>query len=284
MKKNILLFASILMLTTACEKIVEIDIPSEDSRLVIESQITSKMEPWSVYLSLSQPYFDQDPANGVANASVTISGSDGSVENLSNIGGGLFQSDSSLEALVGITYTLTVDFDGVLYEASEEMPNANPIDLILSYNLPENNGFIEAGYYVFIKGVENPYEGDSYLFNFFVNDTLQDDFGFLLENDEFGPVSFLNPGIDPNDPLSGIPNILPRPFPFTVEPGDSILVEQRNLTPKYYNYLFDLQSQLNRSGSPFDPPPANLNTNISNGALGYFSVANFKNATMVVQP
>ncbi len=93
----------------------------------------------------------------------------------------------------------------------------------------------------------------------------------------------INQSIDVNDLLGGIARgIIPRPYPFRVDVGDTIRVEQYNLSPQYYQFIIDLEAQLNRSGSPFDPPPANPNDNISNGGIGYFSVAHFTEARLII--
>lgn len=279
----IILFLSFLAIT-ACEKIVEVELPSDDPILVVESQITNKREPWKVKLTLSQPYFDQDLADNVSTALVNISGTDGINIDLIYTDTGLFVSPDTMQCIIGETYTLTISYNGETYTASEKLANGFPIDLMLSFFLPSTNGFVESGYYVFIQGKENDYKGDSYLWKFYKNDTIRETFGLLAENDEFGPVSFLNASIDPNDPLKGLAqNILPRPFPFLVEPGDTVRLEQYNLSPTYYQYLFDVQSQLGRSGTPFDPPPANPNNNISNGGLGYFSVAHYTTKEIIVE-
>lgn len=273
----------LLLAFTACEKIVDLEVPSEEPRLVVQSQITNQKDIWRVHLQLSQPYFEQGSAEDISTAKVSISSSLGDTVNLVYADTGLYVSQDSQRCVVGEEYTLTIDYNGQLYVGSEVLPNGFPIDTIVAFFLPSNNGFIESGYYVFIQGQENPYQGDSYLWNFYKNDTLQEGFGLLVENDEVGAVSFLNPFIDPEDPLSGLAdNILPRPFPFQVFPGDSIFLEQFNLTPRYFDYLLDVQTQLSRSGSPFDPPPANASNNLSNGALGYFSVAHKVEKEIVV--
>lgn len=285
MKITKLIYFLIALYTfSACEKIVDVDLPSDDPKLVVESQITNKKEVWKVKLSLSQAYFDQKKAENVSTASVNISGTDGSNVDLIYADTGLFVSQDSMQCMIGETYTLTINYNGKTYTASEKLANGFPIDLMLSFFLPSTNGFVESGYYIFIQGKENDYKGDSYFWKFYRNDTLKEDFGLLAENDEFGPVSYLNASIDPDDPLKGLAeNILPRPFGFRVNPGDTILLEQYNLSPKYYQYLFDVQNQLNRSGTPFDPPPANPNNNISNGGLGYFSVAHYTSKQIVVE-
>ena len=70
--KNILYIIAASLVFVACEKIVDIEIPSEDPRLVIESEIYNIKDIWKVKLSLSQPYFDQDSADDVSSALVFI--------------------------------------------------------------------------------------------------------------------------------------------------------------------------------------------------------------------
>ena len=52
MKKILYIIAASLVFA-ACEKIVDIEIPSEDPRLVIESEIYNVKDSWKVKLSLS---------------------------------------------------------------------------------------------------------------------------------------------------------------------------------------------------------------------------------------
>ncbi len=284
MKKTILYLFLTALALSGCEKIVELEIPSGDPQLVVRGQITNLDQPWIVTLSLSQPYFDQDTVTTVADANVRIMDSDGFEVQLNHQTKGIYVSEQAHQCVPGKTYTLQINYKGEEYTAAEVMPNGFPIDLIESYYLPEGNGFIQEGYYVFIQGKENDYAGDSYQWRFYKNDTIQDQFGEILENDEFGDVTFLNPNIDPDDPLKGLADgILPRPFPFILEAGDSVVIEQFNLSPEYFQYIIDLNAQLSRSGSPFDPPPTNPITNISNNGLGYFSVAHYTDATIVVQ-
>ena len=282
MKKINLILALVITLS-ACERIVELEIPSSDPTIVVEGQITSQLEPWEIRITMSQPYFDQSNISFVSNAEVSIVGTDGSDVNLIHSDSGHYKSEFSQQCLPGETYSLSVMYDGQEYSASEVAPMAFPIDTIASYYLPENNGFIEEGYYVFIQGKERPVKGDFYLFKAYRNDTLKDDFGSNLDSDEFGSVSFLNEDFDINNIASELSKgKTPRPFPFTVEPGDTVRVEQYAIREKYFNYIFDIEAQLGRSGTPFDPPPANPNNNINNGGLGYFSVVHKEGAEIVV--
>ena len=283
-KKIVALFTGLVFLLSACERIVELEIPSGESKLVIEGQITSQNEPWSVNLSLSQAYFDQSEMIFVTDAVVTITGSDGTNVILSHTDSGHYESSTAYFCTPGVRYTLSVDYKGKKYTASEEAPLAYPIDTIASYYLPDNNGFIEKGYYVFIQGKEREEQGDYYLFKAYRNDTLKDDFGVYIDSDEFGSVSYLNEKFDINNIAAELSlGKTQRPFPFTVLPNDTIKIEQYAITREYYQYIVDLEAQIGRSGTPFDPPPANPNNNISNGGLGYFSVSHKEVAELIVK-
>lgn len=279
--KNILYIILASFAFTACEKIVEVDLPAEDPKLVIEGQITNAKDLWKVRLTSSQAYFNQEEAESIANATVRIVGTDGQDITLVHSDTGMFVSSDSLTCKVGESYTLTVNYDGQMYGATEKLNNGFPLDTIASYFLPDNNGFIPSGYYVFIQGTENPEAGDYYLFKAYRNDTLQTP---QLDSDEFGSVSYLNENFDSRNILAELAlGKTPRPFPFLVEPGDSVRVEQFVISREYYQFIIDLDAQRGRSGTPFDPPPANPNNNLSNGALGFFSVAHKQEGSIVIK-
>ena len=57
--KKIKLVLGFVIALSACERIVDLEIPSGDPKIVVEGQITSQSEPWEIRLTMSQPYFDQ---------------------------------------------------------------------------------------------------------------------------------------------------------------------------------------------------------------------------------
>lgn len=265
----------------ACEKIVDIEIPSEDARLVIESEIYNVKDLWKVKLSLSQPYFDQDSLQYLSDATVYIREIGGDTVFLNYTDTGLYVSSDSLVCLVGSTYELSIMYNGEEYKASEELQSASTIDTIMNFYLPPNDRSFPEGNYVFVQGVPDSLKSNFFLFKTYRNDTLlsQD-----LDDDQFGSVSLLNSKFNVNDILGEIAkNKLPRPILFGVEPKDTIMVEQFAITEQYYKFLTVVAAQQGRSGTPFDPPPANPNNNISNGGLGYFSVAHKETATLIVE-
>lgn len=280
MKKIIaILFAAFVF--TACEKIVDIEIPSEETRIVIESEIYNVKDLWKVRLSLNQPYFDQDSVDYVSSASVFITELGGDTVFLNYTDTGMYVSTDSHQCIVGHLYELSVAYNGQVYTATEELQNAFPIDQLLSFFLPPDVSFFTSGNYVFLQGQSDSTKNNFYIFKTYRNDTLK---STDLDDDGFGSVSLLNSNFNVNDiPGELERNNLPRPILFDVNEGDTIRVEQFVVTEEYYKFRADLNAQQNRSGTPFDPPPANPNNNISNGGLGYFTVANKEVAELVVE-
>ena len=279
--KKLVLLAIAAIAFTACEKIVDIEIPSEESRLVIESEIYNIKDLWKVKLSASQPYFEQESSEDVSTASVFITELGGDTVFLNYTDTGMYVSVDSHQCIVGNAYELNVAYNGQVYKATEELQNALPMDELLSFFLPPNDRSFPTGNYVFVQGQVDNTKKNFYLFKTYRNDTLKSS---DLDNDEFGSVSLLNSFFNVNDILGEISrNKLPRPILFDVVEGDTIDVEQYAITEEYFKFLFDLSAQQSRSGTPFDPPPANPNNNISNRGLGYFSVAHLEKRRLVVE-
>ncbi|MCB0735239.1 MAG: DUF4249 domain-containing protein [Bacteroidetes bacterium] len=281
--KYILILPVIAVLFSACEQIVDLQVPESDPLLVVEAAISNDSVPFRVKLSLSQPYFNQDERTYVDDAQVIISGSNGTIDTLYHQDTGTYSTKTVRWCVVGETYTLSIRYKGKTYTSSEKCKFQEPIDFLMSFYLPDQNGFIEPGYYVFEKAGESEAVGDYYFWKIYRNDSLINEFGYLLDEDEFRETSFFNLNIDPDDPLKDMDkNILPRPFPFKFDPNDHVRVEQYNISQGYYDFLNELQTQVSRSGAPFDPPPVNPNFNISNGAIGYFSVSNVSRDTLTI--
>jgi hypothetical protein len=53
--------------------------------------------------------------------------------------------------------------------------------------------------------------------------------------------------------------------------GDSMVVEFSNISKAYFDFIDDCTHQKNGSNPMFGGPPANISTNISNGARGFFT-------------
>jgi len=268
--KNIFFILTLLFFGASCRSVVDWDLEPAEEKLTIESYISDLNEPWKVHLSRSRNYFDNEDPGAItdADALVTISDDQGNVDTLVFDSDGIFMSDGVRACVRGRTYTLEVQFEGETYSASELCRDQLEIDTVFYFFQPTRNGFIEPGYYVFELAQEIPTPGDHYQWQIFRNDTLLDDFGYIIDTDELADFSYFNSNID----LENVSlDFLPRPFPFEFQAGDEVVLEQRSISRNFYDYLIDFSTQYNQAGSPFDAPPANPIGNVI-GALGYFAV------------
>jgi Domain of unknown function (DUF4249) len=278
-----ILFVGLILGQTACETIIDLEVPNSEPVLIVESVISNDTNYWDVNLSFSQQYFDQSAKSYIDDAFVTIMDNLGNTDTLTYQDTGRYSTPGIKWCEVGRVYTLTIVYKDKIYTASEMCKFQEEIDFLMSFELPDGNGFIEPGFYVFEKAGESEVEGDYYLWKIYKNDTLEHLFGYLLDTDEFREASFFNLNIDPDDPLKDIDkNILPRPFPINFEIDDVVRVEQYNISKAYFDFLLELQRQVSRSGTPFDPPPVNPRSNIQGGGFGFFSVVNVSKASIVV--
>lgn len=268
----------------ACEKVVQLDVPEAEPRVVIDGTLSNVSEQWKIKLSLTQPYFDQSGISFVDDAKVYVEDNTGVIDTLTYDTDGYYVSNGIRQCVVGNTYTLRVEHGSKTYTATEKCFYQDTIDFIQSYYLPERNGFIPVGYYVFEKANEYEPDGDFYLWNIYRNgEILTDSIGYIIDTDEFRETSYFNLPIDPNDPLKDIDRgIFPRPFPWSFEKGDSVTIEQWRISEDYYNFIAEFATQQQRSGTPFDPPPFNPTSNIKGGAYGFFRVVNNSSKSIIV--
>lgn len=280
--KSLFIALTVSLVFAACEKVVNLEVPGSDPVLVVEGQISNLKDTWKIRLSRSQDYFERDGQFFVDDATVAIADGNGNTTVLSYQGEGVYESSDSMQAAVGMTYQLRIEWNGENYVASERCRPQLPVDTFAVYFLPDNNGFIPSGWYAFIGAEEQPGAGDHYQWLVFKNDTLEEGFGggYILDNDDLVEFGYFNTGIDPADPLAG--GRLPRPIGGPYDPGDTIRIEQLAISKGYFDYLNDVSTQRSPGGSPFDAPAANPAGNVSNNALGYFSVVNAQFRELVV--
>lgn len=267
-KQNIILINLLLLSIFSCRKEVEINIEGEDPRLVVNASITTQKQPWTVTLTKSVQFFSDTDIPFVDDAKVTITEDNNKTYELFYTDSGKYVSLDTLQCKVNSIYRLNIIWQGKEYAADELCKPQNDLDTFHYYYFPTTQGFIEEGYYGFIIGKEKDGQGDYYWWLITVNDTLNE--GFTIDSDQIN-VSIFNEDFNLED-IDFDNFIFPRPIVFDLELGDHVKIEQRSCSRLFYEFLSVIQEQANQAGSPFDAPPADGEGNISNGALGYFSV------------
>jgi hypothetical protein len=64
--------------------------------------------------------------------------------------------------------------------------------------------------------------------------------------------------------------------------GDTVLIKQYNIGPEAYDIFIGIMNETDWNGGLFDAPPANVATNLSNGALGYWGAASVREKSVII--
>jgi hypothetical protein len=254
-----------LVIISGCTKVINFDVSDTNVRLVVDGSVSNELEAQQVKLLKSSSYFANKPAVVVSNAEVSVT--DGTqtwifVETPS--GSGIYLSDP-FAAKPGINYTLTIKSEEKTYTAAEKMLKGAVLDsvaLVQQFkNIPFENK-TDSSYTVSVWGKEVAGEKNYYMWK--LKFGLGQNFTDTLKN-----INFLDDtGIDgvyiPGYPIYNIDNKL-------VKKGDTVTVLGNTISYNYYNYMRSILLETDwRGDNPWDGPPANIPTNLSNGAVGYF--------------
>ena len=265
--KNIFLIIISLFLVISCEREIDLNLEDQSGNIVIEANVTDQAGPYTVRITKSVSFTQSNTYPGIENAQVTLSDDLGQTENLQHIGDGIYQA-SSFQGQSGRTYTLKVQTDGKEYTSQSKMPEA------IQFQGLEQDSFMVAGetsYTLLPIFVDPPALGNRYLFTYSVNDNPKKYFSEFSDNVNNGAPN-QRPLILPNDDEDG--NV-------KVKVGDKITVKMQCIDDAVYTFYSALL-QLSGGGgggvTPTNPP-----SNISNGALGYFSAHTVSVKTIVIE-
>jgi hypothetical protein len=263
--KNIILFIAVLFSITmmSCTETIDFKVKNQDPILVVDGLITNEQKAHQVKIIFSSDVFSDDAAAGVEGAEVTIS--DGVITHiLHDMGGGIYLTDDTVKGVIGKSYQLSIVYDGEEYDAVSDLKPLNPIkcaSMMKGVDLDPNDLFIRNAYLIFMDADEPAGLGDYYLYNFYKNDTLVTDTlgdkifysDELVDGTSFRQLLIFF--VDTNDVDIN---------------KDNLTLEMTSINKNYYDFLFAMRT-MDFRGSPFDGPPANVPTNLSNGAMGFFN-------------
>ncbi|PSR55317.1 DUF4249 domain-containing protein [Adhaeribacter arboris] len=260
--KNIFAFFSLFMLAlTGCEQVIDYELQEGTPKIVIEGLVTNQPGPYTVRVSKTLGFLQNGQTPGITDAEVTISDDKGHSEVLQAKENGIYQT-KDLVGTVGNTYFLKVKVNGQEYTSQSYLKPVTSLDSV-TYKFKEKNAETDEGYYATIYFQEPKGKGDYYRFNIWVNEEQEDD--IVAINDEVYDGNYGDPEID-----------------IALKKGDKLRVEMLSLDRAGYDFLRVLGTMQYYTGGPFDAPPANAPSNISNGAVGYFgaSAATVINSTV----
>ncbi|MFM2386389.1 MAG: hypothetical protein RL660_1146 [Bacteroidota bacterium] len=266
MKKINFIAVILLFMLAACEKEVDLDLDNKSGQLVIEGNISNMAEPHTVRITRSVSFTQTNQYPPVTDAVVVITDNINLHDTLTYITDGYYITNGFAAGASGRNYTLTVLTDGKTYTAQSQMPEMVPLNGLKVVTMT-NLGV--TSYDVLPEYTDPPTLGNFY--GFAVTASSQGGVTFESESDNIGNGS-------PNQRGLEIPSREDSP----IKPGDTITVEMRSIAPEIYNYFTALE-QIAGNGVLGGTTPANPPSNITGGALGYFS-AHTKQVRSVIVP
>lgn len=278
MTKNTLILLLSTMFMASCTEKIDIDLGTTYTRLVVEGSITTDTTTHWVRLSKSTDYYNNTPPPPVSNAIVMVS--DGfetfTLEENDTLPG-YYETQPDYYGVPGRTYSLDIELqdkinDFKLFSASCKLKPVAPIDSI-RVEYVENWEAWEVKIYAW-----EPASLDFYTFNIIKNgvlitDTI-DEIG--ISDDRFFNGNYTNG--------AAVYYLMEENPDEVVNPGDTITLVMAGITKEYYNFIVELMDETFEYRNPlFSGPPANISTNISNDAVGFFAAYSNTYSTTVFQ-
>ena len=272
--KSILMLLSGVALLSSCEDVIEVAVPSEEPRLIIDAMVrvdtTQAITTVRVKVSETASFFDEPQP--VTLEQITLAGA---ILLEETPGSGIYSREVSTSQLMREELFLAIDYNDQIFAAFTDFAPAVPID-----NLSQGpGGLIDDETELVIGFTDIPDSENFYLLDFDLNEfvTTRDQF---YEGQEF-EFSFF--------------------YDDKLEPGTELEISLMGATSDFYQYMEKLLEQSDDDLGVFDTPAVTVRGNILNASdietisdlsdanletnfpLGYFAVVQEYKQTIVIQ-
>jgi len=247
-----IVLAGVSCLFASCEKVLSVKPDAAPTQLVIEAILTDSPGDAIVVVSNTRSFEETNDFEGVGGAVVLITDDEGNTTSFAESGTGLYEAPL-LQGRPGHTYTLNVTVAGQAFTAVSTMPSRVVPDSLF---IGVDKTFGEERKLVNVVFRDPVAETNQYRFVQYINGVKMDN--IFTRNDER---------------TNGNRIILPLRYMAgdedQLKTGDSVTVDMQCISSAMYKYFYGLST--NTPGGIQSATPANPETNIRGGALGYFS-------------
>lgn len=253
MRHTSIYFLLSIFIFSSCEKVIDLPLNIAPKKYVIEGTITDSKGGCRVLISQTKNFDEDNNFKGISGAGVTIADEDGNILTLPEASPGIY-TDSAVTGAPGKTYTMQVSINGTSFSASSVMPAKVAMD---SLYITDDNIFGQVRKTPNINYTDPKGRGNNYRFVLYVNGAKRNN--IYIVNDDYSDGNFssiklfLFGGDDDKK----------------IKSGDKIGVYMLCISPEVYKYWYSLNA--GATGGNNAASPANPVSNISGGALGYFS-------------
>jgi hypothetical protein len=231
------------------------------SVLVVEGEITNEQKAHTVRLTRSFDYQENPKIVQVSGAKIEIREGE-NVFPLTEIEAGIYQTNADVKGEIGKTYTLKIELDEKIYEASDKMQAVKPLEDVMElltkdqdgdYTLKEftGNDFIKNEIAKIRLRLYRPYLPDT--------DTLRD----------VSVVYYHHPYME-SSAMFQFEGAIWEP---KIKAGTLITRRKWSISDNYYHFIRAMLLETDWRGGYFDAMPANVPSNFSQGALGFFNAS-----------
>ena len=287
--KYVLPFAAFASVFSSCEDVIDTQLPDSEPVVSIDAFVTNKPEVQVITVTKTAYYFDTaiPPVSG---AEVTITDDNGTVFSFTEgATSGAYEWDPSANTgelgIPGVTYLLEVVAEGVEYTSITTTGRVPVIDS-LTFVFEPGSGFFPDAWFSEFWARDPVGLGDAYWIKGWKNGSYLNRPGEIVLAYDAGPsrgsqidgLIFIPPvrrGVNPFD--TNKDDELLAPF----LPGDSLYIEMHSISDATFDFLTNVQIQIDRPGGfgeLFAQPPSNVPTNITPSdedkfVVGFFNVS-----------
>jgi len=261
-KSRWVIILSFILILTSCEKVIHVEFNESAEKYVVEGMISNlNTEPIEVRISKTKKFEEDNSFSGISGEVVAISVNGTTTYQLVETSRGVYQTRSFI-GIPGNSYTLNVAIGGnQLFTSTSVMPaQLVSLDSISVDDLAfggESTKTIQPSY------LDPVGLGNSYRFIQTANGKLVK--AVFVQNDALGD------GLRVTRPLVNRDGKL--------KSGDIVKVDMLCIDENVYKYWYSLDQA---STGQSQATPANPVSNISGGALGYFSAHSISTKTIVI--
>ncbi|NQV02764.1 MAG: DUF4249 domain-containing protein [Bacteroidia bacterium] len=263
----------ILILLAGCVKEANLQIPDQpESRIVVDATLTDEQKIHLVRITSTVNGLNETP-QPITGATVLITTADTLwILAEDSLQPGEYITDSLFVAKPGNTYTLQISHIGINYSAKAEMIPGKVFNE-LTYKKNEGDSWYHIDWVASAFSVDNPALWEILI-----------DWSSLPGFDTLDPAACRTRLLFYTLPTIDVSQIFTPVMEQTFFPGGSIISERRySLTPGHAEFLRQLLLETNWQGSMFPTANANVSTNLSSGAIGYFGICAVTELSLVVQ-
>lgn len=264
--KQIIKLSILSLVLFSCEKVIDVDLNETSPQTVIDAKLYNGTSDLVVKLNQTTDYYNPEPYKSLEGATVTITDESGNITVLSEQTSGEYIA-ANYNGITNKNYSLNVILNsGEKYNANSFLPNLVQVKDII-FDFEEQSLFGESGFVPYCVFDEPADETNYYRLILTVNGERKDGIEDLFITDD--------------ELINGNEIVVPL-FSERLNIGDTVTMELVSMDKNVYDYLVTL-SGISGGNEQQSAAPANPNTNITGGALGYFGAYTISSLTKVIE-